>query len=212
MDSGLSFDASSEVFWGEDLALAARSGKVRIGSRSVWEKGVKRVEPRRERDGGDSFIATTDSSIKQQYHTAFCALKHMRSSANQPFILTVGSHSMIIRKCLGGRPWPLWLEVARSGVGYKNILVQRLLDTYMMCGQHSSDSWGLPYERIFIYFGWTSGIRGNYWMRRPASIAGSLELLFLSLFFSFWDNGNTAPFHVFSWESSPYHVTKAAPC
>ena len=36
---------------------------------------MKRVEPQRERDGGDSFLATTDASTQQQYRTAFCALK-----------------------------------------------------------------------------------------------------------------------------------------
>ena len=35
------------------------SGKVRGGSSTVWEQGVKRAEPQRERDGGDSFLATT---------------------------------------------------------------------------------------------------------------------------------------------------------
>ena len=80
MDSGLSFDASSEVFGGGDLALAAGSSKVRGGSSRVWEEGVKKAEPQRERDSGDSFLATTDGSIKQQYRPAFCALKHTRSS------------------------------------------------------------------------------------------------------------------------------------
>ena len=78
MDSGLSFDASSGVYGGEDLALAV-GGKGRGGSSSVWEEGVKRVGSQRERGGGDSFFATADS-IKQQYRTAFCALKHTRSS------------------------------------------------------------------------------------------------------------------------------------
>ena len=40
---------------------------------------MKRAGPQREQDGGDSFPATTDS-IEQQYRTAFCALKHTRSS------------------------------------------------------------------------------------------------------------------------------------
>ena len=79
MGSGLSFDASSEVFGGEDLDLAVGSGKGRGGSSSVREEWVKRVGPQRERDGGDSFLATTDS-IKQQYFTAVCALKHTRIS------------------------------------------------------------------------------------------------------------------------------------
>ena len=80
MDSGLSFDASSEVVGGEDWDLAVGSGKVCGGSSSVSGEGVKRAEPQRERDGEDSFLATTDGSIKQQYRTAFCALKHTRCS------------------------------------------------------------------------------------------------------------------------------------
>ena len=80
MDIGLSFDASSEVYGGRDLALAVTSGKLMGGRGSVFGEGVKRAGPQRERDGGDSFLATTDTSIKQQYRTAFCALKHTRSS------------------------------------------------------------------------------------------------------------------------------------
>ena len=79
VDSGLSFDASSGVYGGEDLALAVGSGKVRGGSSSVLGEGMKRAGPQRERDGADSFLATADS-IRQQHRTAFCALKHMRSS------------------------------------------------------------------------------------------------------------------------------------
>ena len=79
MDSGLSFDASLEVYGGKDSALAVGSGKGRGGSRSVWKEGVKRAGPQRERYGGDSFLATADST-KQKYRTAFCALKHARSS------------------------------------------------------------------------------------------------------------------------------------
>ena len=78
-DSGLSFDDSSGVYGGEDLALEVGSGKVRGGSSSDWEEGVKMAGSQREQDGGDSFLATADS-IKQQYRTAFCALKHTRSS------------------------------------------------------------------------------------------------------------------------------------
>ena len=59
-----------------DFALAVGSGKVRDGSSSVFGGGVKRAGPQRERDGVDS---TTDS-IRQQHRTAFCALKHTRSS------------------------------------------------------------------------------------------------------------------------------------
>ena len=59
MDSGLWFDASSEVLGGEDLALAVRNW-----SSSVWEEGVKRAEPQRERDSGNPSLATADGSIK----------------------------------------------------------------------------------------------------------------------------------------------------
>ena len=79
MDIGLPFDASSEVFGGEDLVLAVGTGKLKGGSGSVWGEAVKTVRPQRERDDGASFFATTDS-IRQQYRAAFCALKHARSS------------------------------------------------------------------------------------------------------------------------------------
>ena len=83
MDSGLSFDASSEVYGGEDLALAVGSG-MRKGGRlgSVLGEGVKRAGSQRERDGGYSVPVTTDS-ISQQHRTAFCGLKHTRSSYKQ---------------------------------------------------------------------------------------------------------------------------------
>ena len=89
MDIGLSFDASSEVYGGEDLALAVGIGKGRGGSSSVREEGVKRAGPQRERDGGDFFLATTDS-IKQQYRTAFCALKHTRGSYKPAIYVDIG--------------------------------------------------------------------------------------------------------------------------
>ena len=48
---------------------------------------------------------------------------------------------------------------------------------------------------------------------RPASVAGSLVMFFLSLFIVFIrDDANTIPFYVFSWEPSSYGATKAAPC
>ena len=78
VDSGLSFDASSEVYMGKDLDRAVGSGKLKGGSGSVLGEGMKRAGPQRERDGGD-FLATADS-IRQQHRTAFCALKHTRSS------------------------------------------------------------------------------------------------------------------------------------
>ena len=79
MDSGLSFDASLKVYGEEDFARAVESSKLEGGRSGVLGEPVKRAGPQRERDGGDSFLATTDS-IRQQYRTAFCALKHTRSS------------------------------------------------------------------------------------------------------------------------------------
>ena len=72
----MSFDASPEVYRGEDLDRAVGSG----GSGSVLGDGMKRAGPQRERDGEDSFLATTDTSIKKQHRTPFCAMKHTRSS------------------------------------------------------------------------------------------------------------------------------------
>ena len=44
------------------------------------EEGVYRAETQRERDGGDAFLDTADSSIRQQYRTAFWALKYTHIS------------------------------------------------------------------------------------------------------------------------------------
>ena len=69
MDRVLSFDASSGMYGGEDSALEVGSGKVRGGRGSVLGKGMKRARSRREQDGGDAFLDTTDTSIKQQYRS-----------------------------------------------------------------------------------------------------------------------------------------------
>ena len=90
MDSRLSFDASSEVYGGEDLALAVGSSKLKGGRGSVFGEGVKRAGSQRERDGGDSFLATTDTSTKQQYRTVFCPLKHTRSSYKPAIFMDSG--------------------------------------------------------------------------------------------------------------------------
>ena len=84
-------DASSgECLGGGDWALAVGGGRVRgtrsKSSNSVWGEGLEEVEKlQRERDGRDSLIGTTDSSVDQQHRTTFCALKHARSS-NKPAI------------------------------------------------------------------------------------------------------------------------------
>ena len=53
--------------------------ELKCGSGSVLGEGMKKAGSQRERDGGDPFRAMTDS-IRQQHRTAFCALKHRRSS------------------------------------------------------------------------------------------------------------------------------------
>ena len=80
-----------ECLGGEDWVIAVGGGRVR-GTRSnssnsvcgggEWEE-VEKLQ--RERDGRDSLIGTTDSSVDQQHRTTFCALKHARSS-NKPAI------------------------------------------------------------------------------------------------------------------------------
>ena len=116
MDSGLSFDVSSDVYGGEDSTLAVGSGKGRGGSRSsVWEEAVKGVGPQKERDGGGYFPATADS-IKQQYRTAFCALKHTRKSYKPAIYVDSGLSFDASSGVYGERTWPLRLEVARLGV------------------------------------------------------------------------------------------------
>ena len=85
MDSRCFVDASSGVLGEGDWALAVRGGRVR-GTRSnssnrVWGEGLEEVETlQKERDGRDSLLCTTGSSVDQQHRTTFCALKHARSS------------------------------------------------------------------------------------------------------------------------------------
>ena len=107
MDSGFLVDDSSGVFGKEDWALAVGGGRVRgrgsKSSNSMWGEGLEEVEKlQRERDGRDSLIGTTDSSVDQQHRTTFCALKHARSS-NKPAIsmdsgCLVDASSGVLRK------------------------------------------------------------------------------------------------------------------
>ena len=101
MDSELSFDASLEEYGREDLALAVGSGKLKGGRGGGFGEGVKRAEPHREQDGGEYFPATTDR-IKQQYRTAFCALKHTRSSYKPAIYMDIGLPFDASSKVYGG--------------------------------------------------------------------------------------------------------------
>ena len=117
VDSGLSFDASSEVYAGEDLALAVGSGK-REGGRLSCDFGevVKRAGSQRQRDGGNSVPATAQG-IKQRYRTAFCALKHTRSSDKPTTFMDNGLSFNASSAVYGGEDLALRLKVARIGVG-----------------------------------------------------------------------------------------------
>ena len=117
MDSGLPFDASSEGYGGEDLDRAVGSGKLNGATGSVLGEEMKRAGPQGERDGEDSFLATTDS-IKQQYHTVFCCVLQQTRSSYKPAICVDSVLSFDASSGVyGGRTRPLRLEVERLGVG-----------------------------------------------------------------------------------------------
>ena len=80
----------------EDRALAVGGGRVRgtgsKGSASTWREGLenKVEEPQEERDGRDSLLGTTDSSVDQQHRTTFCASKRARSSYKPAIFMDSG--------------------------------------------------------------------------------------------------------------------------
>ena len=91
-------------------------GKAKDGRNRVWGEGATTVELQKERDGGDSLLATTDSSIRRQRHTTFfCALKHTRSGYKLAIYLDSGlslDASSEVHGGAGGGAWPLRLDVA----------------------------------------------------------------------------------------------------
>lgn len=96
---------------GEDLALADGGGVVRGGTSHVSGEGVTRAEVEREQDFGNSLLAMSDiSSTRQQHRTNFSTSKHTRSSYKPACICTVDFR--LLRKRMGGRAWPMRLEVA----------------------------------------------------------------------------------------------------
>lgn len=69
-----------------------RLGQIFIETRRVWGgRGDERAELQTEGHDGDSLLSSTDVSIRQQYRTTFCALKHTCSSYNQVVYLGSGS-------------------------------------------------------------------------------------------------------------------------
>ena len=75
---------------------------LRVGTVVFMGEGMKRAGPQRERDGGNSFLATTDS-ISQLHRTAFCALKHTRSSYKLAIDLLCGQR--VVVRCIFGSVW-----------------------------------------------------------------------------------------------------------
>lgn len=83
MDSGFSFDSSSEVAGVEAMALEVGGGRAMgtgRSSSSLTGRELQIVELQRKRDGGDYFLGVTDDSIGQQHCTAVRALRHTLSS------------------------------------------------------------------------------------------------------------------------------------
>ena len=78
------------------------------------------VKPLRERDGRDSFLGTTDSSVNQQLRTTFCALKHARSSYKPAIFMGSGFLVDASLGVLGGEDWALAIGGGRvRGTGGK---------------------------------------------------------------------------------------------
>ena len=103
---------------GEDIALAVGDGKDTGGSSRVRWEGVTRAELQKERGGGNSPLATTNSGIGQQHRTSFCRLKQIRSGYNPAIYLDRVWLSFDASPELhGGRTRPLRLEVTRLGMG-----------------------------------------------------------------------------------------------
>ena len=86
---------------------------VRGGNSRVWREGVTRAERQAERDRENSLLATTDSSTRQQYRTAFCTLKQTRRSYKLAICLDSGFPFDASSKAQGGGG----VEVAWLGVG-----------------------------------------------------------------------------------------------
>ena len=78
------------------------------------------------------------------------------------------------------------------------------------CVENSTDSWGVPYESIWVYFGCTSESGENIGWKGPPALLGRCQCF--SLCISSSQMTLIQYLSVFSWEPSPYCVTKAAPC
>ena len=92
--------------------MHGRTGRLMRG------EGLIIAEPQREQDGVDSFLATTDSNIKQEHRTALCGLKHTRSSYKPAIYMDRGLSFDASSGVYGGEDSALLrLQVARLGVG-----------------------------------------------------------------------------------------------
>ena len=112
MGSGLSFNDSSKAFGGETLALAVVGGNVGDGSRSVWGQRAKRAELQGKRD---------DSSVRQPYRTAFCALKHKRSNYKPVVYIDSGLYFDVFSGVIGGEGMALEVRGGKVGGGSSSV-------------------------------------------------------------------------------------------
>ena len=106
------------------VALYVQKKSISTGSSSsgMWEERLEEVEEiQRGRDGRDSLLPTTNSSVDQQHRTAFCVLKHVRSSykpaiSKDSRVLVDASSGV-----LGKEDWALAVEGGRvQGTGSKD--------------------------------------------------------------------------------------------
>ena len=122
---------------GEDWALAVGGGRVRGtrgNCRGMYGEGLEEVEKlQRERDGRDSLIGTTDSSVDQQHRMSFCVLNNARISNKPAISMDSGVLVDTSSGVLGAEDWAL-------GVGGGRVSGQR---------RYSSNStWGERWEEV----------------------------------------------------------------
>ena len=97
-----------------------------VGRGSGFGEGVKRAGSQREQDGRDTFLDTTETSIKQQDRKVFCALNLTRSRYKQTFMCVVGCRSMPLWKCLGGKNLVLAVGSGKVKVGSGSVWKERM--------------------------------------------------------------------------------------
>ena len=98
------------------MAVAVGGGKVRVGRSRFWGGRVYQTEPLREQDGGNYFLDTTDSRLRQQYRAA-CAFEYTRSSSKTVFHIDSGLPFDTSSDPVGGRGLTLTVGGGEVRVG-----------------------------------------------------------------------------------------------